>query len=143
MISVERAIVKLKLALEQNSTDELVIDGTIQRFEFCIEVFWKMLKRALQEEGIETGTPREAIQRAYQVKWFDDERLWLQMLHDRNQTSHIYDEEVAKEIYQRIPSYYQAMNELLEKIQEKLISSDQINECGLGSASNVVNLNIK
>ena len=37
MISVERAIVKLKLALEQNSTDELVIDGTIQRFEFCKE----------------------------------------------------------------------------------------------------------
>jgi nucleotidyltransferase substrate binding protein (TIGR01987 family) len=114
MISVARAIVKLKLALEQNSTDELVIDGTIQRFEFCIELFWKMLKRALQEEGIETGTPREAIQRAYQVKWFDDERLWLQMLHDRNQTSHIYDEEVAKEIYQ--PKFRFRVRHLLPRL---------------------------
>lgn len=107
----------MELALAQNSDDELVVDGTIQRFEFCIELFWKMLKRALQEEGIETGTPREAIQRAYQVKWFDDEHLWSQMLHDRNQTSHIYDEEAAMEIYQRIPSYHSAMKLTFDKLK--------------------------
>ena len=124
LTSVERALTRLEIALVQNSDHELVVDGTIQRFEFCIELFWKMLKRALQEEGIETGTPREAIQKAYQVKWFDDEHLWLQMLHDRNQTSHIYDEEVAMEIYRRIPSYHSAMKMTFEMLKIKLNLSD-------------------
>ena len=124
LTSVERALTRLEIALVQNSDHELVVDGTILRFEFCIELFWKMLKRALQEEGIETGTPREAIQKAYQVKWFDDEHLWLQMLHDRNQTSHIYDEEVAMEIYRRIPSYHSAMKMTFEMLKIKLNLSD-------------------
>ncbi len=124
LTSVERALKRLEIALVQNLDNELVVDGTIQRFEFCIELFWKMLKRALQEEGIETGTPREAIQKAYQVKWFDDEHLWLQMLHDRNQTSHIYDEEVAMEIYRRIPSYHSAMKMTFEMLKIKLNLSD-------------------
>ena len=124
LTSVERALKRLEIALVQNLDNELVVDGTIQRFEFCIELFWKMLKRALQEEGIETGTPREAIQKAYQVKWFDDEHLWLQMLHDRNQTSHIYDEEVAMEIYRRIPSYHSAMKMTFEMLKIRLNLSD-------------------
>ena len=124
LTSVERALKRLEIALVQNSDHELVVDGTIQRFEFCIELFWKMLKRALQEEGIETGTPREAIQKAFQVKWFDDEHLWLQMLHDRNQTSHIYDEEVAMEIYRRIPSYHSAMKMTFEMLKIRLNLSD-------------------
>ncbi len=124
LTSVERALKRLEIALVQNSDHELVVDGTIQRFEFCTELFWKMLKRALQEEGIETGTPREAIQKAFQVKWFDDEHLWLQMLHDRNQTSHIYDEEVAMEIYRRIPSYHSAMKMTFEMLKIRLNLSD-------------------
>ena len=124
LTSVERALKRLEIALVQNLDNELVVDGTIQRFEFCIELFWKMLKRALQEEGIETGTPREAIQKAFQVKWFDDEHLWLQMLHDRNQTSHIYDEEVAMEIYRRIPSYHSAMKMTFEMLKIRLNLSD-------------------
>ena len=67
--NLKRALSRLEEAVktptEQNS---LLIDGTIQRFEFCIELFWKMLRRALLESGIESGTPREAIQKAYQAK---------------------------------------------------------------------------
>lgn len=99
--------------------DSLLIDGTIQRFEFCIELFWKMLRRALLENGIETGTPREAIQKAYQAKWLNDEKLWIRMLQDRNRTSHVYEEEVAQEIFRRVPEYYEVMNKALAEIQRK------------------------
>jgi len=37
------------------------IDGTIQRFEFVIELYWKTLKRLLALEGINTYTPRESL----------------------------------------------------------------------------------
>ena len=54
-----------------------------------------MLRRALLESGIESGTPREAIQKAYQAKWLNDEAPWMQILQDRNRTSHVYEEEIV------------------------------------------------
>lgn len=123
LLNVEKALSKLQIALNRKIADELndeiLIDGTIQRFEFCIELFWKLLKRVLSEEGITTGTPREAIQQAYQAHWIENEQIWVQMLRDRNQTSHTYDEALADEIYARIPSYYLAMLQVLEKLKEK------------------------
>lgn len=120
--NLERALSRLKNAINTplSEQSDLLIDGTIQRFEFCIELFWKMLKRALLESGIESGTPREAIQEAYQAKWLNDEQLWIQMLQDRNRTSHVYEEEVAREIFSRVPKYYEIMNQALADIKQKL-----------------------
>ncbi|MBI2267768.1 MAG: nucleotidyltransferase substrate binding protein [Armatimonadetes bacterium] len=80
-------------------------DATIQRFEFVFELCWKCLKRCLFVEGIESYTPKETLRRAYQSHWLEDEQLWLDMLDDRNLTSHIYNEETAAEIYGRISRY--------------------------------------
>lgn len=84
----------------------VVLDATIQRFEFTFELFWKTLKRFLYLEGVETKSPRETLKMAYQLKWLNDEQLWLNMLRDRNETSHVYDEDKAKEIYNKIKQYY-------------------------------------
>lgn len=120
--NLKRALSRLEEAINTPVTEQnsLLVDGTIQRFEFCIELFWKMLRRALLENGIETGTPREAIQKAYQAKWLNDEKLWIQMLHDRNRTSHVYEEEIAQEIFLRVPQYYEIMTNALSNIEDKL-----------------------
>lgn len=122
MENLERALFRLKEALDISDSEEntLFVDGTIQRFEFCIELFWKTLRRALFENGIESGTPREALQKAYQAKWLDDEQMWIQMLRDRNQTSHVYQEEIANEIFERIPGYYENMTKALEDIKRRV-----------------------
>lgn len=44
-----------------------MIDGTIQRFECALELFWKSLKRLLAAKGIETATPRETIGTAFRA----------------------------------------------------------------------------
>jgi nucleotidyltransferase substrate binding protein (TIGR01987 family) len=76
----------------------LAIDATIQRFELTIELFSKALKYLLDHEGIETTTPRNALQEAYRAGWLQNEEAWLQMLRDQNETSHTYDEAKAREI---------------------------------------------
>lgn len=101
-----RALERLNEGLEVPEPPPLVVDGTIQRFEFVVELFWKTLKRALAAEGIETSTPREALQRAYQAGWLQDEASWLSALRDRNETSHVYDEAVARAIYLRVRTYW-------------------------------------
>ena len=88
------------------------IDASIQRFEFCIELFWKVLKKRLREEGIQSTTPKQTLQKAFAVGWIDDDQLWINMLNDRNETSHTYDEFLAKEIYERIKSYAPKLREV-------------------------------
>ena len=39
------ALERLREALQEPETNSLAVDGTIQRFEFVIELFWKTLKR--------------------------------------------------------------------------------------------------
>lgn len=95
----------------QTDNDQLYRDATIQRFEFCIELFWKVLKKFLAYEKTPAITPRETLQKAFQYQFINDEKIWLAMLEDRNRTSHIYRQEVADEIYQKIKMYYPVLEE--------------------------------
>ncbi|HEY8495526.1 MAG TPA: nucleotidyltransferase substrate binding protein [Limnochordales bacterium] len=119
--SLGRALGRLDEALREPDTNPLAIDGTIQRFEFAIELLWKTLKRVLEHEGIQTRTPREALREAYQAGWLDDEVSWLQMLRDRNETSHIYDEVMARKIYERIREYAPKMRRVYELLVQKYL----------------------
>jgi len=111
-----KALLRLEEVLQRSPEDGIVIDATIQRFEFTIELCWKALKRKLAFEGVETTTPRSVLQQSFVFHWIDEEAIWLNMLRDRNLTSHTYREEQAKEIYARIPTYARAMRELLPKL---------------------------
>ncbi|MBF0180054.1 MAG: nucleotidyltransferase substrate binding protein [Magnetococcales bacterium] len=115
------ALVRLRMALLRDAReDDLVLDATIQRFEFCMELTWKCLKRQLEAEGIQTQTPREALRGAYAAGWINDERLWLGMLQDRNLTSHTYRESLARQIHARIPAYHAAMSQLHALLRERI-----------------------
>ena len=114
------ALKRLKEALEVEE-NELVIDATIQRFEFVIELFWKTLKRILEAEGIHAKTPKETLKSAYAAEWIHDETAWLQMLHDRNETSHVYDEKKAQEIYEHIRLYFPVLCEAYDFLSHKPI----------------------
>lgn len=104
----------LKIAPKDST---LAVDATIQRFEFCFELFWKMLQKLLfSSEGIEIRSPKKALQEALALGWITNENAWLQMLDDRNLTSHTYHEDLAAEIYARISGYYKLMSEAYNKI---------------------------
>lgn len=80
-----------------------VRDGVIQRFEFTTELAWKTTREYLIEEGIvNINTPKAVMREAYAADIINNEQGWLQILNDRNSTSHIYDENEADEIYERI-----------------------------------------
>ena len=117
--NLKKALNRLEEALHEDQENSLIVDGTIQRFEFTIEIYWKMLKRLLLSEGIEAKTPRETLKEAYQVGWLQDEQAWLQMLKDRNETSHAYDEEMARRILQNIIGYYPEMKNTFQQLEQK------------------------
>ena len=101
--NLQSALEKLEDALEIPKDRELVLEGTIHRFEMLIELFWKTIKRALEYEGLHPKTPRDSVKEAFRLGWLDDEQAWLDMLQSRNTTSHVYlAEELAEANYEDI-----------------------------------------
>ena len=112
-----RSLDRLAEALGISAEEPLAIDGTIQRFEFTFELFWKAVRRLLARQGIEANSPKAVLQQAYRLGWLDDEPKWLKVLEDRNLTSHTYREPLALEIYGRIPAHHAAMREVVQKLR--------------------------
>ncbi len=102
-----KALERLKEAILQNPTD-IIIDGTLQRYEFTFELAWKTMKDYLEYNGIidSVATPRAIIQSAYQSKIIKNGEMWIQMMLDRNSLSHLYDEEKSRTIYMNIKDKY-------------------------------------
>lgn len=94
----------------------------IQRFEFTMELAWKTLKEYLENSGFEdVKTPRDALKTAYEIDLIEDELLWLDMLKARNLTSHIYDENTAVEISNRIGADFAPLfHKLQDHINERM-----------------------
>ena len=110
-----KALKRLEEALEKDLCDDLILDGIIQRFEFTFEQAWKVMKLYLEEQkGVdEVLTPRRTIICAYKHNLIKDEDLWIEMMLDRNRTSHMYDEDVAISIVKLVKErYVKEFNEL-------------------------------
>lgn len=69
------------LLCSENRSDEkintLFFDGMVKRFENLFLRVTKLLGLALSKEGIETLSPRGAIQEAVRLNWIKDPDFWL------------------------------------------------------------------
>ncbi len=101
--------------------NDLLRDGLIQRFEFTFELAWKTLKAIFEDEGlIGLNSPKMVLREAFSAGIILNDELWLSMLRDRNATSHIYSEEIAKSICLNIEKKYtKALNNLKIEIQKR------------------------
>ncbi len=95
----------------------IVMDATIQRFEFTYELMWKTLKIYLEDiHGVRAISPRQVFKEAYALSLIKEEDIFLEMIKSRNLLSHTYNEEQAIEIYERCPSFLNAIQNLYPKI---------------------------
>lgn len=112
------AVKRLTEAIEEYNLYDVssIRDGVIQRFEFCTELAWKAVREYLIDEGYtDISSPKSVMKQAYADNLINDEQIWIELLNARNQTSHIYDEETAKDIFENIKSKYLVQfDELLE-----------------------------
>lgn len=111
---------RLKEAL-QNEENDIVIDGTLHRFEFTFELAWKTMKDYLEYSGIidGIGSPREIIKTAFSNGLIEDGESWIKMMLARNSLSHLYDEDKPREIYREIKETYL---DLFQRLNKKFAS---------------------
>ena len=99
LISLERGLVRRRT----NLADEEVRDACIQRFEYCFELSWKMLKRQIEIElgntaEVDSYSKRTLFRVAAERGLINSPEPWFVYLVQRNKTSHAYDARVAAEV---------------------------------------------
>ena len=103
----EKALALLSDAVKILNPDVLQKAGIIQFFEMSYELAWNTLKDLLEEEGFnDVQYPRAAIKKSFEIGLINDGHMWMQLISDRNLTSHVYDEEKASVISKLIIEKY-------------------------------------
>lgn len=115
------ALARLHEVAIRDELSDLERDGFIQRFEFCFEILWKCAQDYLRDvEGLDAASPKKVIRMSREVGLLTDEETEqaLEMANDRNQTSHMYDEQMAIELVERIKGYDALMQRWYRKMKE-------------------------
>ena len=102
-----RALATLDEALREPKTP-MNRDASIQRFEYTYEVVWKAAQAYMSTvENVEAGSPTSVARACFRAGLLSEEqaRAALVMARDRNLTVHTYNEELAEQIYSRLPRH--------------------------------------
>lgn len=130
--SLEKAISTLEVAINsyesrKNTSEQaerdLMRDGVIQRFEYTFELSWKMIKRYLEMYGLERVDKlnnRELFRIGFENGLIKDPTRWFDYLTDRNQTSHIYDPDVAADVFTSAEEFLIDAKYLLDQFKERI-----------------------
>jgi len=118
------ALESLKDALDMHKTEidqkrQLAFrDTAIQRFEYCIELAWKVSMKHL---GSSTAAAKPAIREMARNNLINNPELWLTFVDARNMTSHSYDNQVAEKVFTAIQQFLpeaQGLNKILANAKQ-------------------------
>ena len=123
-INLKKAYTRLKEVSDlYDGKDDIIRDSLIQRFEFTYELTHKTLNEFMKYLGVtlENSFPRTIFKKAYVNNLISDDKVWINLLEDRNSTSHIYNESMSNQIANRIVNQYvDAISELVENLEKLL-----------------------
>ncbi len=117
---LRKALSRLIEALAAPKND-LVRDSVIQRFEFTVELSWKLLQRFLKSSGVsEELTPKSVFREAARLNLVSDPESWIHFINERNLSSHTYQEALAEQVFESAKKLPPFVEELILKIEAQL-----------------------
>ena len=136
---LDNAIAQLEKALEYHGSDLASRDpalklhlraAAIQAFEFTYELSFKMIKRHLEQasenpsqfdEMSFSAIMREAFQRGLVQSELS---IWKEYRKLRGTTSHTYDEDKARAVFESVPGFLEEARYLRDQLQQRNDSLD-------------------
>ncbi len=121
---LEKAIAQLETGLQTTATnpaDDLHRDGVIQRFEYTMDLAWKLLQRYLREhfqvQDAAIRSKKDIFREAARLQLIDDAERWIGHYEARNETSHDYNHEKAEAVFERAKMFLPDAQALLEVLR--------------------------
>ena len=123
--SLEQAILviqdKKQFNLLTKQQQKVIKAGVIQNFEFTYELCWKFIKRWLEanySSSVDGLVRNELFRIAAEHQLITDVTKWFDYHNARNKTSHIYDEDVAEEVFKISCNFLPDAKKLLKRLEE-------------------------
>jgi nucleotidyltransferase substrate binding protein (TIGR01987 family) len=114
----EKILTKLDEVLKLEKT-EINRDSAIQRFEIAVDLAWKTLKTYLEEyKGIICRSPKGCFREAFSQGIIDYDDYWIKIVDFRNQTAHLYSENLADKIYDELPKVLEYLKILYKALKK-------------------------
>lgn len=103
----------------------LVRDAVIQRFEYTYELAWKSMRRyfRLNNQLVEDNV-QNLFREAGRQGLIDSVERWFDYQRARNLSSHVYDENVADEVYKMAALLSKDVNVLIQRWEKILGRTD-------------------
>jgi nucleotidyltransferase substrate binding protein (TIGR01987 family) len=116
---IDKALSQLEIATSKEPANDLERDGAIQRFEYTIELLWKVSKKVLEDNGIAAIAPKEVIRELANIGWINNPEEMIDFIKMRNETSHSYKEDVAIKVFEASKKFTIACKLLVDILKEK------------------------
>lgn len=135
--SLEKALSQLKISLDYAATYDCSNDPTlhaqfisaaIQSFEYSFELVFKLIKKYIiaavtDATLINSLSYADLIRKALQLGVLKSSlKIWLEYRDARNSTSHTYDEEIANQVFEKIPEFYNEAIIVLNFLKSKNVN---------------------
>lgn len=121
----QKALQQLRKFIDHGELNELEEQGLIQAFEYTHELAWNVLRDYLLSQGHQAiYGARDATREAFKLELIDDGDCWMDMIRDRNRTSHTYNQETAQAIVGNIRERFFAQFERLQQTMISLIDDE-------------------
>jgi len=101
--------------------NDAIMNGQLQKFEYCSELMWKAIRALLlYNNGINAGSPRGAVKEFFNCHYINSELYEKAMiiLEDRNKLSHVYSEQVFEEVHSRLKEHNKTLQEVLTILEK-------------------------
>lgn len=102
-------------------------DSLIKRFELTYDLLWKYLRDYINTiQGNTTDTPRKVFQQCLSLNLTNPEetKQLIDLIEDRNLTTHVYNIDLANEIATEIPKHFDAIHKIIMKLTPNSINID-------------------
>lgn len=88
----EKAYSRLKESVDERDLNELERNGLVQRFEFTLDLSWKVMKDFLEDKGFQfKPSPKDTFRQAQEAQYINYAQELIDGLDLRNILSHDYD----------------------------------------------------
>ncbi len=114
---LQEALNRLEEALKE-APKEYKNEILLKRFEFSFELAWKLMQAALDQLGAIVSSPNNAIRTAADYELIENPDRWIAFLRERNLTVHVYNEDMAESVVEKVRDFPVYASKLLKKVKE-------------------------
>ena len=114
----EQSLASLKEIFVPVANSEILRDAIILRFQYSIEMSWKVAKKIIEEQGLEADSPKNVMRVLAKMNMIESAEPWIDFINARNLIVHTYNQMTAQEVFSKVPLFVELAEKLLLKFKQ-------------------------